>query len=231
MYCANCGVKLADTEKRCPLCGTAAYHPDIERPLVDPIFPEDSLPKREVSKTVVEVVVLTFFIIAFAIPLYIDILINGTITWSAYVAISVLLTYLIAVLPTWFKRPTPAVFVPVDFFGIACLVHYINYAAGGDWFLTFAFPIILYLGILVTTCSVLMFYLKKGYLYIIGAFFIALGLFINLVELFLAITFTPIHFIGWSMCATIPLVLFGLAMIIIAINKSARAILARKLHF
>ena len=31
MYCANCGVKLADSEKVCPLCKTVAYHPDIKR--------------------------------------------------------------------------------------------------------------------------------------------------------------------------------------------------------
>ncbi len=231
MYCANCGVKLADTEKRCPLCGTEAYHPSIERAEVDPLFPNNYMPKKEVSKTAVEISVLTLFLIAFSVPLYIDYIITSSITWSAYVALSVLLTYLVAVLPTWFKRPTPAVFVPVDFLGIAFLLHYINYATNGDWFLSFAFPVVLYLGTLVTTCSVLMFYLKKGYLYVIGAFFIALGVFINIIELFLSITFTPIRFIGWSMCATIPLALFGLAIIIIAINKNAREILARKLHF
>ena len=47
MYCANCGVKLADTENRCPLCGTEAYHPDIERPEVDPLYPKDFIQKRE----------------------------------------------------------------------------------------------------------------------------------------------------------------------------------------
>ena len=46
MYCARCGVKLADTEQRCPLCGTKAYHPDIERPEVAPLYPEDFVPKR-----------------------------------------------------------------------------------------------------------------------------------------------------------------------------------------
>ena len=31
MYCVNCGVKLADTEQFCPLCGVKALHPDVER--------------------------------------------------------------------------------------------------------------------------------------------------------------------------------------------------------
>ena len=29
MYCAHCGVKLADTEKRCPLCGTEADEEEL----------------------------------------------------------------------------------------------------------------------------------------------------------------------------------------------------------
>ena len=29
MYCVKCGVELADSEKKCPLCGTPVFHPDI----------------------------------------------------------------------------------------------------------------------------------------------------------------------------------------------------------
>ena len=31
MYCINCGVKLADTEHICPLCGTEVFHPELMR--------------------------------------------------------------------------------------------------------------------------------------------------------------------------------------------------------
>ena len=42
MYCANCGVKLADTEKKCPLCGVMAFHPDIVRPEGESFYPNDT---------------------------------------------------------------------------------------------------------------------------------------------------------------------------------------------
>ena len=29
-YCVNCGVKLATSEKKCPLCFTPIYHPNID---------------------------------------------------------------------------------------------------------------------------------------------------------------------------------------------------------
>ena len=230
MYCANCGVKLADTEKRCPLCGTEAYHPDIERPEVDPFFPKDYVPKRELSKTTIQIIILTIFLIPIFVCLYSDLYLNKYITWSAYVILSLTFGYVIIVLPTWFKRPTPAVFVPLDFLLIALLLQYINYATNGDWFLTLAFPLVAYLGITVTAASVLLYYLKKGYLYVIGSFFIALGLFMEVIELFLMITF-KVNFDGWSLFPMIPLVLAGIGMITISISRNIRAILERKLHF
>jgi hypothetical protein len=110
------------------------------------------------------------------------------------------------------------------------LLHYINYATNGDWFLTLAFPIVTYLGLTVTAFSVLIYYLKKGYMYVIGGFFIMLGLFMEVIEIFLMITL-KVSFDGWSIYPMIPLVLLGLGMIAIAISRNARNVLARKLHF
>ena len=83
MYCANCGVKLADTEKKCPLCGTEAYHPDIIRPEVNPLYPQDFIPKREISKTTIHIILLTLFITPILVTLYCDLYINKGVTWSA----------------------------------------------------------------------------------------------------------------------------------------------------
>lgn len=229
MYCANCGVKLADTEKRCPLCGTEAYHPDIERPEVDPLYPKDFVPKREFSKTTLHIILLAIFMIPIFVTLYCDFYINRSITWSAYVIFAVSLVYIICILPFWFKRPTPAVFVPIDFLVLILFLHYINFATGGDWFLTLAFPIVTYLGLTVTAAAVLLYYLKKGHMYVIGAFFIALGLFMDIIELFLMITF-KVDFNGWSIIPMIPLVLLGLSIIAIATSRNIREALARKLH-
>ena len=230
MYCANCGVKLADTEKRCPLCGTEAYHPDIERPEVAPLFPADFVPKREISKTTIHIIILTLFLIPILVTLYSDYYINHAIEWSPYVALAMFTLYVIIVLPFWFKRPTPAVFVPLDFLCIELYLHYINYSTGGNWFFTFAFPTVTYLGVIVTATSVLLFYLKKGHLYVIGGLFVALGLFMDLIELFIMITF-KYNFDGWSLYPMIPLVLIGLGIISISISRSARNALMRKLHF
>ena len=49
MYCVKCGVKLADTEKQCPLCGTVAFHPDIVREEVASLYPPVRNPNPQVS--------------------------------------------------------------------------------------------------------------------------------------------------------------------------------------
>ena len=45
MYCIKCGVKLADTEKKCPLCHTIVCHPDFEQTAEHPFYPENKMPK------------------------------------------------------------------------------------------------------------------------------------------------------------------------------------------
>ena len=47
MYCVKCGVELADSEKKCPLCGTPVFHPDIPRSLADPPYPSARRIRRE----------------------------------------------------------------------------------------------------------------------------------------------------------------------------------------
>lgn len=230
MYCAHCGVKLADTEKRCPLCGTEAYHPEIKRPEVDPLYPQDFVFKKELSKPTTHIIILTLFLISILVALYCDFYLDRTLTWSGYVVSSIILVYIIVILPLWFKKRTPAVFVPIDFLAITILLHYINYVTGADWFLTLALPLVTYLAVVVTATAVLLYYLKKGHLYVVGAFFIALGLFMDIIEICIVWTF-KLNFDGWSLYPTIPLVLIGIGLIAISISRNIRAILSRKLHF
>ena len=230
MYCANCGVKLADTEKRCPLCGTEAYHPDIERPEVDPLYPKDYVPEREISKATLHIIIFTLFLIPALITLYCDWYISRSFSWSIYVFFALLFVYVVVILPFWFKKRSPAVFVPIDFLLLELILHYINYSTNGDWFLTFAFPVVTYLGLIVTATTVLLYYLKKGHMYVIAGFFIGLGLFMEVIEGFIMLTF-KLDFDGWSLYPSIPLVLIGLGLIAISISRNIRAVLERKLHF
>ena len=229
MYCANCGVKLADTENNCPLCGCPAYHPDITRKKADPLYADQhSHTNYQVNSRVAHIVLTTIFLIPMLVVMLIDIQLHHAITWSGFAAGGILLAYIVAVLPTWFKRPNPLVFVPIDFTFVVLYLLYIDLAVEGDWFLSFAFPVTTGVGIIVTALIALLRYIHKGKLYIIGGTSILLGLLRPIIELLIYITFDLSRFIGWCIYPALVLVVLGGMCIFLAINRSAREKMERK---
>lgn len=228
MYCVNCGVKLADTEKVCPLCGVPAYHPDIERPHSEPLYPPHRYPERKVSHRGAMIIITTIFLIPLLITLLCDIRLNDRVTWSGYVIGGLVVAYVSAVLPWWFNKRNPAIFVPCAFASIALFLLYISLYTEGYWFLSFAFPVTGGTAVIATAVTVLLKYLRKAALYIIGGAGIILGLFIPLVEYLSYITFDSIHFLGWSFYPMIVLVLLGGMLIFLAICRPARESMERR---
>lgn len=228
MYCVNCGVKLADTEKICPLCQTSVFHPDIQRPEAEPLYPENRLPAPQVSSRGAQIIATAVFLLPMLICLQCDLLINRHLTWSGYVLGGLMTAYVIFVLPQWFRQPDPVIFCPVDFAAIGLLLLYINFATGGSWFLSFAFPVVGFMGLLVTAVTALLRYIRRGKLYIFGGALLALGAFMPLMEYLLCLTFAPIRFLGWSLYPMIVLAILGGTLIFLAINRRAREKMEKK---
>lgn len=228
MYCINCGVKLADSEKRCPLCGTVPYHPDIVRQEGAALYPPDRYPRRETNRKTVLGVVSIFMLIPIFITMICDLGIHGRITWSGYVVGGLLLCYVAAVLPQWFQRPNPVIFVPCGFAAAGLYVLYIDLSLHGGWFLSFAFPITGFLGLLVTAVVVLTRYTRGAEMYIFGGALILLGAFMPLMEYLMKLTFHMPRFIGWSWYPLVVLVLMGGALIFLALCRPARETVDRK---
>lgn len=228
MYCINCGVKLSDTEKSCPLCGTVPYHPDLVRTEADSLYPKNKYPKtKKVSRIGIMIAVSLIAVLPVIITLLCDLQINGRVSWSAYVIGAVLAGYISFVLPYWFKKPNPVVFVSLFFVMSGLYLLYVNLITNGDWFLSFAFPTTGAFGLIVTAVVTLNYYLKRGRLFIFGGAFILLGGYMPLMELFLSITFGT-KFIWWSLYPMIPLTVLGLTLIFLGATPSARESMERK---
>ena len=228
MYCVNCGVKLGDTEKSCPLCGTAVFHPDIHRGEAEPLYPENRLPAPQVSSRGGQIIATAVFLLPMLITFQCDMQINRAVTWSGYVIGALLTAYVVFVLPQWFFRPNPVVFCAVDFAAVGLYLLYINCAVNGDWFLSFAFPVTGVLGVICTAVTALLRYVRRGVLFIIGGALIALGAFMPLMEYLLYITFEPIRFFGWSFYPLSALAVLGGMLIFLAINRRAREKMEKK---
>ena len=229
MYCVNCGVQLANTEKSCPLCGTVCYHPEISRPEATPLYPNHRNPELRVSSKAIHGILLVLFLLPILITLLCDLQLNRSVTWSGYVSCSLALAYVVFILPFWFHRPNPVIFVPCDFVGIGLLLLYINFATGGNWFLSLAFPVVGGIGLIICTVVTLMRYVPQGGLYIFGGAFIAMGAFMPLVEFLVHLTFDMNPHAFWSPYPLICLVLVGGLLIYLAINHNARETMERKL--
>ena len=230
MYCIKCGVKLAESEQKCPLCNTAVYHPDFKNTAGQPLYPHDKMPKSSTSSRALNGTIIVLFLIPLLVCFFADLSLDGKMEWFGYVAGALLVAYVALALPRWFQKPNPVVFVPCTFAATSLYVLYINFATGGDWFLSFALPVVG--GLCLITCAVvaLLHYLRKGRLYILGGTFILLGAFMLLIEYLMGITF-GLAFIGWSVYPLVVLGLFGGLLIYLAIDGSARETIERKLFF
>ena len=229
MYCIQCGVKLADTEKRCPLCGTVPFHPDIRREEGEALYPADRYPRQQVNRKGILGVVTMLLLMPVLITLICDLGIHGRVTWSGYVMGAIALGYVAVVLPCWFRRPNPVIFVPCGFVAAGLYVLYIDLMTGGGWFLGFAFPVVGFLGGLITAVVTLCRYIRRGRLYIYGGAMIALGAFMPLMELLMVAAFRLPRFAGWSLYPLVALALLGGALIFLAICRPARESMERKM--
>ena len=228
MYCIKCGVQLADTETSCPLCQTRVYHPDFPTPLAEPMYPGTAPERKQIKRWSVMLVLTILYLLPVSICLVTDLSVNKHIDWSGYVIGGLLIFYTMVMLPSWFKRPNPVIFVPVTFGAIAVFLLYICYSTGGNWFFTFALPITAGVGLIVTAIVTLCRYILKGRLFIFGGAAIAFGVLSVVAELLLTLTFPMPPLFTWSLYPLSVLTLLGLAMISTAIFRPLRESLEKK---
>jgi len=233
MYCIKCGVELGDSEKQCPLCKTVVYHPDFQNEGAERLFPNNKYPAKAKNSYWVQVVLTVLFVLPAIIVLLCDLQFGEDgvpceMNWSGYVIGALMVAYVGAVLPTWFKKPNPVIFVPCTSVAAGLYLLYINLATNGDWFLSFAFPMVGAVGIIATTVVTLLKYVRRGVFYILGGAAIALGGFMLLMEFLMSMTFASVEFAGWSLYPFVTLVLLGGVLIFLGICRPARETMERK---
>ena len=225
MYCVKCGVELADSQRSCPLCSTPVYFPELD-PDRERSYPPQNKPEI-VNARGVHFVITFAFIIAIAVCIIADQALGEGLGWSFYALGGMALAYVILILPGWFNRRHPAVFVPSGFAAIALYVGYINFATNGDWFFTFALPLIGGVALIVCTIVILSYYIRRGYLYIWGGALIAAAAHCVLIEWLSIQTFEPVEKFFWCLYPATTLLLVGIMLIVVAIVKPFRESLRR----
>lgn len=226
MYCIKCGVKLEANQKKCPLCNTEVCHPDFTE-FADPLYPKDKRPKGNVNSKFINGAVIFLFLIPLTVCFFADWIRDFSLNWFGFAAGALGLSYVVLALPLWFKKPNPVIFVPCGFAAATLYVGYINYALDANWFWSFALPLCAILCIIVSAVTVLLFYLRRGKLFVLGGMFLAFGVAAIITELLIVKTFS-ISFAGWSIFPLVVLALLGGLLIYLGINDDAREVLERK---
>lgn len=228
MYCVKCGVSLQEGAPECPLCHTPVRMPD-DCP-AEKTYP-DSLPPQYRDSGLPGAVAMTVLCaIAVAVILVVCFRLYGKLRWGGYAVWGVLLFYVIAVLPRWFRHARAEIFVPVDHAAAALYVLYICLHTGGHWFLSFAFPVIGVSCLLSTAMVCLLKYVRRGRLFIFGGFLILLGGFTMLVEFFAHISFGAPMF-RWSLFSLAGFGAAGLFLLVAGIIRPLRDALEKRFFF
>lgn len=219
MYCINCGIELSKGQAICPICKTKVCHPDFPADPTLATYPARPFQSEEYNRRGLMFVLTVIWSLLTVLPVGLEWMWFRNIVWSGYVTGGMALIFLLFILPAWFKNPNPVIFVPCDFAGIALYLLYINFATGGNWFLSFALPVTGFWAFFVTAICALLRYLRRGRLYIIGGGLIAMGAFSVYLEFFIFYTFEAIPFLFWSLFPLVAFVLLGLMVITVAIVK------------
>lgn len=228
MYCIKCGVELSDPKRACPLCKTVPYHPEVDETGELPTYPPFVKPEKKMKRGLIMLLFTLLYALCAAQLALLNVVINDGLSWSAYAIGGMLLFYLAVGLPLWFKKPNPVIFTPCFFVGAELYLLMANELSGGDWFLSFAFPVAGIVGIIATAVVTLIKYVKKGYFYIIGGAIIAVGVDVMLVELFATVTFELEYFHMWSAYPASACLVIGFALIILGICAPLRHWFAKK---
>ena len=151
--------------------------------------------------------------------------------WSGYASGAILLLYIVLLLPFWFRRASPAIFVPISFVTLGAYLLYVNYASDGDWFLSFALPLTGAVGIISTATLTLLRYVRGGKPFILGGASILFGGTMILTEFLLHITFDHPPLFRWSLYPFAVFFLIGVFLLIAGIVRPLREFLRRKFFF
>ncbi len=221
MYCIKCGEELAAGQKVCPICETRVYHPDFPNEEA-PTYPRKEFASEEFNRHGLLFVISVLWLLPTFLPMVFDLLWNEEITWSGYVIGALVLSYVTVILPWWFKRANPVIFVPCDFAAATVFLWYIDFATEGEWFWGLALPISAGLCLIVTAVVALCRYLPRGGFFIFGGALVALGVWTQLIEVLLRVVINVDFTVMWSLFSFATLFVVGLMLIVIGIVRPLR---------
>lgn len=234
-YCVNCGVELAPSEEKCPLCKTSVINPT--NPWKEP--KEYPYPNR--IETIVRHVDVQYFTLLATLLLMVPVficLINdlflhaGDITWSVYVVGGAGLLFVFFLLPLLLhKKRNPYVCLTLDVAALLIFLLLIDYKSDGPpWFLHLGMPLTLTLGFLAAFMTIWFKTRRpRPVLISIGLILYAAGIYTICTEMIINAYQQLSVLPHWSLYSFIPCALSGTIFILLNKHQALRENIYKRL--
>ena len=220
-YCVHCGVELAESEARCPLCNTKVVDPAAPRQGTGktPYPPYETISPERVSKKSVLMVLTLIFLVPLCLAIVCDTSINGRISWSGFVIGGLFVLYVAFFVPIllagrWLKNLS-ILCISANTAAILCYLFYIEQAASGAWFAIFAVPVVLLAAFSIIIAILLRKYAGATRLMVFVVVLAELGIFCLVLELMLNRAFGLRDHLVWSVYPLVTCLILGAIVAVI----------------
>lgn len=239
-YCVECGVKLAQSERVCPLCNTRVVNPNetgnasAERPY--PHNVEEQI--RGLNRRELAWLVLVFLLVPVGATIMIDLLTGPerfAFTWSIYVAAAGAMLCIWTLPPVLFPKLNAYVAISLDSLAVAGLLSVIAWRLDDwNWCLWLGIPIALLAGLTVGIMVAIIRAKRLRALTRASMCCVQLAILIVLIEIVIQFFSHRSFFFGWklfdwSIYAAAPLIFIALLLFFISRKAGLADELKRRL--
>ena len=233
-YCVHCGVRLGESERRCPLCGTPVLDPlepiPADAPRAYPVrTPEQEL-KR--NKRFILLLLALVLLLPAALCLVIDCLLGDGLLWSLYASGAMILLFITAAVPLVLPRYRAYAFVITAFISLNLYLWMVERVSGSvGWFLPIAFPALAVASGLLT--GMILFFRRGGLnkLTLAASALLAVAVECLVIEAFCILAQGAAMKFVWSPFVLAPCLFLSFSLFFINGNRAVREEVRRRVHF
>lgn len=285
-YCVNCGVELGKSERRCPLCDVLVINPTDQNQEGEKLYPDFIPEQKRSSYFTVQRVKMYSYLLAFPffLTLFLNLLINKSITWSIYtmasiglfwiysalpfllkrrevvrvitinaiatalflfivdlesgaglwspyVISSILLVWILFVLPFWAKKIPGIIVILVDGIAIALFLWFIEWLSqSGPWFFPLALPLVSWVTLIILLNFILQKLMNIKPFGILGMIFLSVGLLGIGIDLIINHYLNIAGLTIWSIIQAIVCIPLAGLLLFLYTNRDLQVYLKKKLH-
>lgn len=231
-YCVHCGVELAPSEKKCPLCLTPVVDPNAAHGVVEKPYPDRLETVAAIDHRYGARLATLFLAIPLAAVLICDLAISKHITWSLFVLGAGACVCVWVILPFYLEVRKPYLYIGADILSTSAYLALIAWHAGGmDWYTAVALPLTLLTGLTAILCVYIARRKKMPILHKFSNMVLVVAAALVGLEALIDRYALGAPHLEWSLYSLVSLVAFGAIFRVIDKNPKLKEDIRRRLYF